>query len=140
MENKRETIKFRIEKQKKEEWRTLCTERKLSLSGLIISSVESRILDDERRKILAFIEKQDNIFVKIETNINQVAKTVNGQKFMTGSELGKFTEQLSQIIDLKKATERNFRKNLFNALKNDYQDFKFFECGFSRRKVQRQEN
>ena len=46
----------------------------ISLSSLIINSVENRIFDDERRKVMAFIEKQDNVFIKIETNINQVAR------------------------------------------------------------------
>jgi hypothetical protein len=47
------------------------------------ASVENRILDNERRQILTFIEKQDNVFIKIETNINQIARIANGQKFIS---------------------------------------------------------
>lgn len=76
--------------------------KNISLSSLVIDSVENRLLDDERRKILEFIEKQDNIFVKIETNINQVAKIANGQRFISNSEFQKFTDKLGEIKLLKK--------------------------------------
>lgn len=69
---------------------------------MIINSVDGKLLDNERRKILTFIEKQDNIFSKIETNINQVAKKVNGQKSMNEIELKLFRKQLEEITDLKK--------------------------------------
>ena len=59
------------------------------------------MMDNERKKVLAFIEKQDNIFVKIETNINQIAKMVNGQKFISENELQKFSNQLTEIAKLK---------------------------------------
>jgi hypothetical protein len=100
-ENKIEMIKFRIEKNRKEVWKNLCSERKISLTRLIIDSVENRLLDDERRKIQTFIEKQDYLFVKIETNINQIAKIANGQKFISEQELKNFSNQLSEIIKLK---------------------------------------
>ena len=95
-------IKFRIESEKKERWKNLCLQKKISLTSLIINSVDGKLLDNERRKILTFIEKQDNIFSKIETNINQVAKKVNGQKSMNEIELKLFRKQLEEITDLKK--------------------------------------
>ena len=95
-------IKFRIEREKKERWKKLCLQKNISLTSLIINSVDGKILDNERRKILTFIEKQDNIFSKIETNINQVAKKVNGQKSMNEIELKLFRKQLEEITDLKK--------------------------------------
>ena len=39
---------------------------------------------------MAFIEKQDNIFIKIETNINQIARIVNVQKFISEEALKDF--------------------------------------------------
>ena len=95
-------IKFRIEREKKERWKKLCLQKNISLTSLIINSVDGKLLDNERRKILTFIEKQDNIFAKIETNINQVAKKVNGQKSMNEIELKLFRKQLEEITDLKK--------------------------------------
>lgn len=89
-EVKDEVILFRIKSQKKKDWKIICSKKRISLTSLIIDSVENRILNDERRKILEFIEKQDNIFGKIENNINQVAKIVNGQKFISESELSNF--------------------------------------------------
>ena len=103
-------IFVRIQKYRKESWKKICIEKNISLSSLIIDSVENRILNDERRKILAFIEKQDNIFGKIETNINQVAKIANGQKFISENELRNFLDKLSEIIILKKQQNEIFTK------------------------------
>ena len=94
-------IFIRIQKSRKENWKKICLEKQISLTNLIIDSVENRMMDNERRKVLAFIESQDNIFSKIETNINQVAKMANGQKFISENELQKFSNQLSEIVRLK---------------------------------------
>lgn len=100
-EAKDNVIFFRIKSQKKKYWKKICSEKKISLTSLIIDSVENRILDDERRKVLAFIEKQDNLFVKIETNINQMVKIANAQKFISAAGLQDFSNKLSEIADLK---------------------------------------
>lgn len=110
MENKSAMVKLRIEKSKKETWIQLCLKRKISLSQLVIDSVEGRLLDDERRRIMRFIEKQDNIFVKIETNINQIARVVNTQKFISEKELNFFSDQLINIKKLKKEQNMIFIK------------------------------
>ena len=107
---KEDYIKFRISKTKKQDWKKICKDRNLTLTDLLTASVENRILDNERRQILAFIEKQDNVFIKIETNINQVAKIANGQKFISESELKNFTAKLSEIAKLKKQQNQIFEK------------------------------
>lgn len=107
---KEHLIKLRIEKFKKEEWKKYCHARNISLTSLIINSVEGRILNDERRMILKFIEKQDNLFVKIETNINQVARIVNGQKHISDLELKRFSDQLIKIVELKEKQNAVFVK------------------------------
>ncbi|MDN3607687.1 hypothetical protein [Kaistella yonginensis] len=110
IKEKAEAIKFRISKEKKSNWKKICVEKQTTLTSLIIDSVENRILDQERKEILAFIEKQDNLFVKIETNINQVARIANGQKFISEIELGKFSEKLAEIVQLKKEQNKIFGK------------------------------
>ncbi len=107
---KKDFVKIRISTTKKENWKKLCSEKNISLTSLITDSVENRMQDDERRKVLAFIEKQDNIFVKIETNINQIAKMVNGQKFISENELQKFSNQLTEIAKLKAQQNEVFLK------------------------------
>lgn len=107
---KEERIFIRIQKHRKENWKKLCSKKGISLSSLIINSVENRIFDDERRKILAFIEKQDNIFVRIENNINQVAKIVNAQKFIGNENLMNFREQLKTVVELKEQQNKIFIK------------------------------
>ncbi len=109
-QQKDEVIFFRIKSNKKKDWKKICSNKQISLTSLIINSVEKRIMDDERRAVLAFIEKQDNIFGKIETNINQVAKIANSQKFISENEIRKFSNKLSEIIILKKEQNEMFTK------------------------------
>jgi hypothetical protein len=110
-----EVIFFRIQQERKENWKKTCQERNISLTRLIIDSVENRLMDDERRKVLEFIEKQDNIFAKIETNVNQIAKVVNGQKFISESQLELFSTQLLEIVTLKARQNRIF-ENIYALL------------------------
>ena len=110
MEQKKNEIKFRIEIERKKKWKKFCADKNISLTSLIIYSVEGKILENDRRQIIAFIEKQDNLFVKIETNINQVAKIVNGQKFISEIELKNFLNQLLELAILKKKKNEMFEK------------------------------
>lgn len=110
MEQKKNEIKFRIEIERKKKWKKFCSDKNISLTSLIINSVERKILENDRRQIIAFIEKQDNLFVKIETNINQVAKIVNGQKFISEIELKNFLNQLLELAILKKKQNEMFEK------------------------------
>ena len=115
---KEDVIFFRIDSQKKKEWKKLCLKKQISLTSLIINSVENRMMDDERRKVLAFIEKQDNIFIKIETNINQLAKMVNGQKFISKTEFDEFQNQLKTITKLKEKQNEIFVK-IYSLIADD---------------------
>jgi hypothetical protein len=115
---KKNSIKIRISIIQKEKWKKACSEKQMSLTSLIINSVESRMMDDERRKILTFIEKQDNIFGKIENNINQVAKIANGQKFISEKELTSFSIKLDEVANLKKQQNEIFIK-IFSLIAND---------------------
>ncbi len=115
---KEDVIFFRIDSQKKKEWKKLCLKKQISLTSLIINSVENRMMDDERRKVIAFIEKQDNLFAKIENNINQVAKIANGQKFIGEKELILFEEQMKTIIELKKQQNEIFIK-IYSLIADD---------------------
>ena len=107
---KEELVLIRIQKSQKENWKRICKERNITMTDLITASVENKILDNERRQIIAFIEKQDNVFIKIETNINQIAKVANGQKFIRESELKNFTNKISELMELKKQQNQIFEK------------------------------
>lgn len=116
---KRDYIKIRISKTRKQHWKKTCKEKNITLTNLIIASVENRILEDERKKILTFIEKQDNIFIKIETNINQIARIANTQKFISSNELNHFQNQLNEITDLKKQQNEIFTK-IYSLIADDH--------------------
>ena len=88
----------------------VCRERHISMTDLIIDSVENRIFENERKEVLAFMEKQDNLFIKIQTNINQVARIANGQKSISDVEMKKFTNKIIQLMTLKKEQNKTFEK------------------------------
>jgi hypothetical protein len=56
------------------------------------------------------MEKQDNLFIKIQTNINQVARIANGQKSISDVEMEKFTSKIIQLTTLKKEQNKIFEK------------------------------
>jgi hypothetical protein len=115
---KRDYIKIRISITRKQHWKRICKEKNITLTNLITASVENRILEDERKKILTFIEKQDNIFIKIETNINQIARIANAQKFISSKELNYFQSQLKNITELKEKQNEIFIK-IYSLIAND---------------------
>ena len=117
-DGKEDLILIRIQKNRKESWKKICKERNITLTNLIIASVENRILEDERKKILTFIEKQDNIFIKIETNINQIARIANAQKFISSKELNYFQSQLKAITELKEKQNEIFTK-IYSLIADD---------------------
>ena len=110
MRHSNTSIKFRIEKEKKQFWKKFCEENQITLTSLIIDSVENRIFDNERKEVLSFMEKQDNLFIKIQTNINQVARIANGQKSIGDVEMEKFTSKIIQLTALKKEQNKIFEK------------------------------
>ena len=115
---KRDYIKIRISKTRKQHWKRIYKKKNITLTNLITASVENRILEDERKKILEIIEKQDNIFIKIETNINQIAKIANAQKFISSKELNYFQSQLKAITELKEKQNEIFTK-IYSLIAND---------------------
>lgn len=103
-----DTIFFRISKEKKESWKKICVQKNISMTSLIIHSVDNKIQDNERKDVLKFIENQDNIFVKVETNINQIARIVNGQKFIDQKRFVYYTELLKEVVKLKEEQNKMF--------------------------------
>lgn len=127
MQRKTAEIKCRIESEKKKIWKLHCAKKGISLSNLIISSVEGRIMDNERREILKFIEKQDNIFAKIENNLNQLAKIANGQKYLTSEQAKQYLDMYAQILVLKEEQNLMFRKIYAFVSLDDSKDIKFIK-------------
>jgi len=99
---KKVRLEIRIDKDLKDSWKVQCESKRISLTNFIISSVENRMQDNERREVLVFIEKQDYIFSKIDTNINQLARYVNTEKrMMSNDTLDYFNKLLGEIKGLK---------------------------------------
>jgi len=82
--------------------------------------------NNERKKALEFIEKQGNLFAKVENNINQQAKFINSQKFMTKEQMLQFGNDLTEVIKLKQEQNLIFKK-IYHFIANDSKDFKFSE-------------
>ncbi len=121
MKVKDDWIKFRIAKSQKRKWKRICKQKQISLTDLIVDSVEGRLSKNDRRELLKFIEKQDNIFSKIENNINQYARYANAKKFINSSELKEFNKKMALIVDLKAEQNKMFLQiyNLIGAYTDD---------------------
>ena len=116
--NKSKYLILRITESQKEQWKRLSAERKTTLTDLIISAVEGNMNVQERREVLKFIEKQDNIFAKIENNINQFAYVANAKKEVHRVELIAFTQRLDEIVKLKAEQNQIFRQ-IYKLIAND---------------------
>lgn len=116
--NKSKYLILRITESQKERWKRLSAERKTTLTDLIISAVEGNMNAQERREVLKFIEKQDNIFAKIENNINQFAYIANAKKEVHRAELIVFTQRLEEIVKLKAEQNQIFRQ-IYKLIAND---------------------
>lgn len=118
----------------------VCAERKITLTDLVITAVEGKMSAQERREVLQFIEKQDNIFAKIENNINQFAYIANAKKEVYRDELIAFTQVLQNIVQLKAEQNQIFNHIYKLIAANDSQNTQFSKQRLSRGKVQRQED
>jgi len=116
--NKSKYLILRISESQKERWKRLSAERKTTLTDLIISAVEGNMNAQERRAVLKFIEKQDNIFAKIENNINQFAYIANAKKEVHRAELIVFTQRLEEIVKIKAEQNQIFRQ-IYKLIAND---------------------
>lgn len=114
---KDKAVILRISSSQKELWKKISLERKMTLTDFIISAVENKMSIQESREVLKFIEKQDNIFAKIENNINQFAHIANAKKDISPSELKVFTEQLEKIQQLKREQNQIF-KDIYKLIAN----------------------
>jgi len=110
-------IQIRVYESQKKEWLELCQRRRTSLTDLVISSVENKLLAHDRREIMTFIEKQGNIFAKIENNINQIAKIVNTEKGISNDLMEYYNTNLVELNSLKIQELDMFRK-IFRFLAN----------------------
>ncbi len=115
---KNTAILLRISSIQKEKWKKICAERKITLTDFIISSVEDKMTAQERREVLKFIEKQENIFAKIGNNINQFAHIANTKKDIYVSEFQAFIIALHQIERLKEEQNRIF-KQIYKLMADD---------------------
>lgn len=111
-------MEIRISSIQKEKWKKICAERKITLTDFIISSVEDKMTAQERREVLKFIEKQENIFAKIGNNINQFAHIANTKKDIYASEFQAFIVALHQIERLKEEQNRIF-KQIYKLMADD---------------------
>lgn len=94
-------ITLRLEQQLKEKWLQHCESANIYISDFIINAVEGKMLENDRKEIMAFIEGQGNIFAKIENNINQIARYVNTEKIVSQGLLLEYTAKLAQLNSLK---------------------------------------
>lgn len=112
---KREQLNLRISEEVKKRWKNVADQQGLYLTDMIIASVDNKLLNSDRKEILAFIEKQGNIFAKIENNINQIAKVVNTEKHISNGLLDHYNTKLSEL-NVMKLEQNELLKKIYNLL------------------------
>lgn len=108
--SKKGRIELRLDESTKANWVKFCEENNLLLSDFIVNSVENKLLNSERKDVMSFIEKQGNIFAKIENNINQIARTINTEKNIHEHLLSYYNQQLKELVLLKDEQNKMFKK------------------------------
>ena len=103
-------ITLRLEQQMKDKWLSHCKRSNIYLSDFIVNTVEVRMLENDRKEIMSFIEKQGNIFAKIENNINQIARYVNTEKSIPKGLLIEYNSKLQELNSLKTEQNKIIRK------------------------------
>ena len=111
-ERKKEIIIFRVSEKQKEAWKKKCDELNITLTDLIISSVENKILRTEKRGLMSFLDKQIYQFSKVENNINQIAKIVNTEKRINEELFKTYLTKIQKLNELKNSQNHIIRKVL----------------------------
>lgn len=127
MSKKYPKIEIRIKAEEKKRWKEFCYQEGITLTDLIYNSVKNRMNNIDRRRVLRFLEKQNNIYAKVENNINQLARIANGQKFLLPSQQQQFLDYLKEIEELKKK-EVAITESIYKFMaEDDSKNFKFGE-------------
>ncbi|SZD73889.1 Uncharacterised protein [Candidatus Ornithobacterium hominis] len=113
MKNTRVVV--RLAEEDKQRWVKMCEKRGISLTDLVISSVEGKMMKDEKLGLMKFIELQDNYFLKVQNNINQFAKYANTRQKVGEADVREFNKLLKQVQILKEKQNRMFEE-IFNLL------------------------
>lgn len=122
-----DTIKFRIRTEEKKKWKKYCEKEGISITELILASVKKRMTDRDRRRIIKFLDTQDNIFAKVENNINQLARIANAQKFLLPSQQQQFLDYLEQLVNLRTQQTKTITSIYRFMAKDDSKNFFFGE-------------
>ncbi|MCK9235127.1 MAG: hypothetical protein M0P09_02285 [Acholeplasmataceae bacterium] len=101
---------MRIEELKKKLWKNEAEKRGISLTLFIETMVEGNLMRLERSELIDFLEKQENIFSKIQNNINQFARIANTSKSIDNELLIQFQQKLNEIVLLKQEQNESFNK------------------------------
>lgn len=108
--NKNARITLRLDQPIKDKWLAHCQKSNIYLSDFIVNMVEGKMLENDRKEIMFFIEKQGNVFAKIENNINQIARYVNTEKSIPKELLKEYNSKLQELNSLKTEQNRIIKK------------------------------
>ncbi|BFO65437.1 plasmid mobilization relaxosome protein MobC [Chryseobacterium sp. KCF3-3] len=108
--SKNARITLRLDQPIKEKWLAYCQKCNIYLSDFIVNMVEGKMLENDRKEIMFFIEKQGNVFAKIENNINQIARYVNTEKSIPKELLKEYNSKLQELNSIKTEQNRIIKK------------------------------
>lgn len=94
-------INIRLSESELTEIKNIANKEKISLSSLLLNSVLNGKRKTEKKIVFEFINKLSFDYTKIATNVNQIAKFVNSQEYLTEQQALELKNLLLEFNKLK---------------------------------------
>lgn len=94
-------INIRLSESELTEIKNIANKEKISLSSLLLNSVLNGKRKTEKKIVFEFINKLSFDYTKIATNVNQIAKSVNSQEYITEQQAIELKDLILEFNKLK---------------------------------------
>lgn len=109
---KKKKINFRVTNEQYLEIKERVTKDNITITELFLDMFYNRIHTEDKRKFLTKITKDDFILSKVGNNINQIARYVNHQKYITKDQSNELLILMRNLLELMNENSEIYRKIL----------------------------
>lgn len=109
---KKKKINFRVTDEQYLEIKKRVTKDNITITELFLDMFYNRIHTEDKRKFLTKITKDDFILSKVGNNINQIARYVNHQKYITKDQSNELLILMRNLLELMNENSEIYRKIL----------------------------
>lgn len=109
---KKKKINFRVTDEQYLEIKKRVTKDNITITELFLDMFYNRVHTEDKRKFLTKITKDDFILSKVGNNINQIARYVNHQKYITKDQSNELLILMRNLLELMNENSEIYRKIL----------------------------